>query len=223
MDRPQPVSPELVSDLKICARSTAILAAIVWSVISCDAGFGLTTICGSSISPPARATFPRLVVEFAREIGATVTIDAVDLQASTIAIAAELEQRVSRDPLSLRGHSLVSARNGPTTSCSSRSRCTIFRGGRDRASPPLRSNFRGAKSWWPTCAGAGRRSLASICLTTLVFREAMTRNDARVSMERAFSFRELANLATVAGWHNFGHRRFRFARQAIWLERAPRE
>jgi len=62
-----------------------------------------------------------------------------------------------------------------------------------------------------------------ICLTTLIFREPMTRNDARVSIERAFSFRELAQLAAIAGWRNFGHRRFRFARQAIWLEHAPRE
>jgi hypothetical protein len=48
----------------------------------------------------------------------------------------------------------------------------------------------------------------------------MTRHDARVSMERAFSFREMHQLARAASWSGFGHRRFRFARQAIWLERA---
>jgi hypothetical protein len=26
-------------------------------------------------------------------------------------------------------------------------------------------------------------------------------------------------LARAAGWRDFGHRRFRFARQAIWLEK----
>jgi hypothetical protein len=55
-------------------------------------------------------------------------------------------------------------------------------------------------------------------LTTLLFREPMTRNDAHVSMERAFSFGELDQLAQAAGWRDFGHRRFRFARQAIWLD-----
>src|SRR2546425_1031302 len=30
----------------------------------------------------------------------------------------------------------------------------------------------------------------------------------------------LAELARQAGWKNFGHRKFRFARQAIWLEDA---
>jgi hypothetical protein len=55
-------------------------------------------------------------------------------------------------------------------------------------------------------------------LTALVFREPMTRTDARLSAERAFSFREFRSLAERAGWRNFGHRKFRFARQAIWLE-----
>jgi hypothetical protein len=55
-------------------------------------------------------------------------------------------------------------------------------------------------------------------LTTLLFREPMTRTDARLSAARAFSFRELKTLAERAGWKNFGHRNFAFARQAIWME-----
>ena len=42
----------------------------------------------------------------------------------------------------------------------------------------------------------------------------------RLSAERAFSFREFGSLAERAGWRNFGHRKFRVARQAIWLEPA---
>ncbi len=57
-------------------------------------------------------------------------------------------------------------------------------------------------------------------ITATIFREAMTRNDARVSVERAFSFEEFGRLARAAGWKDFRQRRFRFARQAIWLERA---
>jgi hypothetical protein len=56
-------------------------------------------------------------------------------------------------------------------------------------------------------------------LTTFIFREAMTRNDARASIRRAFSFGEMAELARAAGWENFGHRRFAIGRQAIWLEK----
>ena len=55
-------------------------------------------------------------------------------------------------------------------------------------------------------------------LTALIFREPMTRYDARLSAERAFSFSEMRKLAVRAGWQNFGHRRFRVARQAIWLK-----
>jgi hypothetical protein len=54
-------------------------------------------------------------------------------------------------------------------------------------------------------------------LTAVIFREPMTRFDARLSAERSFSFAEMRDLAIKAGWQNFGHRKFRFARQAIWL------
>ena len=55
-------------------------------------------------------------------------------------------------------------------------------------------------------------------LTACAFREPMTRFDARLSIRRAFSFREMRQLASAAGWKQFGHRRFRVCRQAIWLE-----
>jgi hypothetical protein len=55
-------------------------------------------------------------------------------------------------------------------------------------------------------------------LTALIFREPMTRFDARLSAKRAFSFVEMRQLAIQAGWRNFGHKRFRFARQTVWLE-----
>jgi len=46
----------------------------------------------------------------------------------------------------------------------------------------------------------------------------MTRFDARLSAQRAFSFSEMRQLAIRVGWENFDHEKFRFARQAIWLE-----
>ena len=56
-------------------------------------------------------------------------------------------------------------------------------------------------------------------LTALIFRELMTRFDARLSAQRAFSFSEMGRwLAIQAGWKNFGRKKFRFARQAVWLE-----
>jgi hypothetical protein len=55
-------------------------------------------------------------------------------------------------------------------------------------------------------------------LTTTMFRESMTKFDARLSAARAFSFSEINQLAQQAGWSNFGHKTFPFARQAIWLQ-----
>ena len=46
----------------------------------------------------------------------------------------------------------------------------------------------------------------------------MTRYDARLSVARAFSFSEMRDLARKGGWQDFGHKKFRFGRQAIWLE-----
>jgi hypothetical protein len=37
-------------------------------------------------------------------------------------------------------------------------------------------------------------------------------------VRRAFSFEEFRALAEAAGWENFGHQRFLFCRQAIWLD-----
>jgi SAM-dependent methyltransferase len=55
-------------------------------------------------------------------------------------------------------------------------------------------------------------------LTSCIFREPMTRFDARLSFKRAFSFAEMSRLASAAGWQEFGHRRFPVCRQAVWLE-----
>ena len=54
-------------------------------------------------------------------------------------------------------------------------------------------------------------------LTAAIYRNAMTKTDARLSAARAFSFKEMRELAERAGWKNFGHRKFPIGRQAIWL------
>lgn len=54
-------------------------------------------------------------------------------------------------------------------------------------------------------------------VTSLFYREPMTRHDARLSAERAFSFTELEKLAVAAGWWGFRHSRHPFFRQALWM------
>jgi 2-polyprenyl-3-methyl-5-hydroxy-6-metoxy-1,4-benzoquinol methylase len=55
-------------------------------------------------------------------------------------------------------------------------------------------------------------------LTATMFREPMTKYDARLSAARAFSFLEMNQLARRAGWTTFRHKTFPLARQAIWLD-----
>ena len=55
-------------------------------------------------------------------------------------------------------------------------------------------------------------------MTAVLYREPMTKYDARVSVRRAFSYDELAALVLRAGSQNFERRRFAIARQAIWHE-----
>jgi hypothetical protein len=55
-------------------------------------------------------------------------------------------------------------------------------------------------------------------LTAVIYREPMTQFDGRLSARRAFSFAEFRALAEAAGWRDFGHARFLFCRQALWLD-----
>jgi SAM-dependent methyltransferase len=55
-------------------------------------------------------------------------------------------------------------------------------------------------------------------LTATLMRSRMTKADARLSIQRAFSWTELADLAQSAGWRSFRQKAFSFTRQAIWLE-----
>lgn len=61
-----------------------------------------------------------------------------------------------------------------------------------------------------------------VAVTALFYREPMTRHDARLSAERAFSFAELGKLAVAAGWWGFRHGRHPFFRQALWMDATAR-
>jgi 2-polyprenyl-3-methyl-5-hydroxy-6-metoxy-1,4-benzoquinol methylase len=160
---------------------------------------------------------PRLIVDHARAVGARVAITAIDFQPTTVAIAKrwstnypeiafeaadvlnyESEKRFEIVICSLALHHL-----------SSEDAVKLLRRCRE-----LSTRF--------LLVSDLRRSLECTVgvylLTALIFDDAMTRNDGRISAARAFSFDELCDLARRAGWENFGAGKFRFARQAIWLE-----
>ena len=160
---------------------------------------------------------PRLVVRWARESAAAVKVLAVDMQPATLEIA-------RRRSLLFPEISYVEAD------------IRSFEPG-DRFDIVLCSlslhHFA-----WPEAVGilqklrqlGGRavlisdlvRSITGIVgaylLTSTVFRNPMTKFDARLSIRRAFSFPEMQRLAVEAGWEGFGHRRFLVSNQALWLE-----
>ena len=219
MDRPQPITPELMSDLRNLRTlnryfgSYRLIRYFLRRWIRPGDKLRILDLATGS------GDVPRLIVEFIRKIGADVEIDSVDFQASTIEIARQL----STDFPEIHYHCADIHRFGAENSydmvlCS----LALHHFSGEQAVALLRR-----------CRALSREKVlvADLCrswfakigvafLTATIFREAMTRNDARVSVERAFSFREFAALAQAAGWREHGHRRFRFARQAIWLERA---
>jgi len=216
MDRPQPVSDELARDLENLRRLNAwfgshrLIRAFLrcwlqpggnYRILDLATGFG---------------DIPRMIVGWAQANGCTVQIDAVDQQASTL----ELAERASRDFPQIRYQqadalTFVSPVTYDLVLCS----LALHHFSEADATKLLRQ-AQTLSHENVLIADLERNvfSRASIwLLTATLFREPMTRHDARVSIRRAFSYQEMTALATAAGWESFGHQRFFPARQAIWL------
>ena len=218
MDRPQPVTPELTSDL----RNLRQLNRHFGSYALIEHFLRRWILPGSQMRVLDLATgsgdIPRLVVDYAGKVGATVTVDAIDRQSSTLEIARGLSASYP-EIIFLEGDVLSFGEDSPPYDlvlCS----LALHHFEEDTAVRLLR-RCRDLSNRFVLVSDLRRGLLATVgvyLLTMLVFREVMTRTDARLSAARAFSFPELRSLAECAGWKNFGHRKFRFARQAIWLE-----
>jgi hypothetical protein len=218
MDRPQPVSPELERDLERIRQfnrwfgSYRLILSFVRRWIKpgrCLRTVDLATGSGD---------IPRLIVDYAREIRAQVQVDAIDRQAATL----ELARRLSA------GYPEISYIDADILKWSSPQThdialCTLALhhfSDEDAVKVLRRCNELAKRFVLVSDLRRGFFLKAGVdLLTALIFREPMTRHDARLSAARAFSFSEMRDLARRAGWRNFGHRKFRFARQAIWLEK----
>ena len=218
MDRPQPVSPELVSDLANLRTlnryfgSYRLIRHFLRRWIRNGANLRILDLATGS------GDIPRLVVEFARKATAQVEIDAVDFQTSTVEIARQLSSGFPE----IRYHCADIHHFGENQTYDIVLFSLALHHFSAEEAVQLLRRCRELTRDHVLVADLRRGWLAKVgvdFLTTVFFREAMTRNDARLSVARAFSFRELDDLARVAGWNGYGHRRFRFARQAIWLER----
>jgi 2-polyprenyl-3-methyl-5-hydroxy-6-metoxy-1,4-benzoquinol methylase len=219
MDRPQPVSIELERDLRSIRQlnrwfgSHRVVRHFVRRWIRPGARMRIIDLATGS------GDIPRLIVDLARKMGANVEIDALDRQSATLEIArgsssgypeiSYVEENIlqlkppHRYDIVLCSLVLHHFSEGDAV-------CVLRRCRELSRKFVLVSDLR-----------RGLLTTAGVYfLTALIFREPMTRYDARLSAARAFSFAEFNDLAGRAGWKNFGHKRFQFARQAIWLEKA---
>ncbi len=218
MDRPQPVSPELISDLRNLRAlnryfgSYRLMRHFLRRWLRPHEHYRILDLATGS------GDIPRLVADFARARRATVEIDAVDFQPATIEIARGLSAGFPQ----IRYHCADIHQFGQAGGYDIVFFSLALHHFSAEEAIRLLRRCRALSRGCVLVADLERSALAKLgvdLLTATIFREPMTRNDARVSVQRAFSFPEMAGLARAAGWENFGHSRFLVARQAVWLER----
>ena len=218
MDQPQPVSPALARDLHNLRQLNRFFGS--YALVQYFLDRWIKPGGSSRVVDLATGSgdIPRLVAVHARTVGATVSIDAIDAQSATLEIAREL----SADFPEINYHegdirTWQGSEPYDIVLCS----LVLHHFSEEDAVRVLRH----AADLSRNCtlvADLRRGPLASFgvaALTAVIFRHPMTRHDARLSAARAFSSRELCQLARQAGWKAFRHAHFKFARQAIWLER----
>ncbi len=216
MDRPQPISGELERDLRNLRQlnryfgSYGLIRHFLRRWIKPGDHLRIVDLATGS------GDIPRLTADYARSVQARVEIDAIDQQTATLEIA----RRLSGDYPEISFHQgnvlqWQGAAPYDIVLCS-----LVLHHFSEEDALRLLRQARELSRCYVLVSDLRRGFLASLgvyLLTAIVFREPMTRIDARLSAARAFSFAEFGDLARRAEWKKFGHRKFRFARQAIWL------
>ena len=217
MDRPQPVSAELERDLENLRElnrwfgSYALISMFLSRWIKPGARLRVVDLATGS------GDIPRLIAEYGRKVGADLRIEALDQQSSSLEIAKKLSANY-QDISFLQANILEwnTAEPYDLVLCT----LALHHFSEGDAVRVLR-RCRDLSRKFVLVSDLRRGSLATMgvyLLTATVFSEPMTKYDARLSAARAFSFSEMNQLARHAGWTNFRHKAFPFARQAIWLE-----
>jgi 2-polyprenyl-3-methyl-5-hydroxy-6-metoxy-1,4-benzoquinol methylase len=217
MDRPQPVTRELEHDLA--------------NLRSFNRWFGSYRLVRHFLQrwfrPNGKARIldvatgsgdiPRLIVDHARRQNVSVQIDAIDQQESTIEIARRLSAAYSEIDFSCANLFEWNPSEGYNIVFCSLTLHHFTSDDAVRALQKIRELSRARVLLADLCR-ARWLSCAVYFVTATIYRDEMTKTDARLSTARAFSFVEMRKLAERAGWENFGHRKFAVGRQAIWID-----
>jgi 2-polyprenyl-3-methyl-5-hydroxy-6-metoxy-1,4-benzoquinol methylase len=217
MDRPQPVSAVLESDLENLRQlnryfgSYAVTLHFIHQWIQSGDRLRIADLATGS------GDIPRLIVDHTRKVGAKVEIHALDQQGATLEIAKKLS--VDYPEISFVRANILEW--NPVERYDIVLNSLALHHFNEEDAVRLLRHCRELSRKFVLVSDLRRGLLATVgvyLLTALIFREPMTRIDGRLSAARAFSFAEMHDLAKRAGWKKFSHRKFRFARQAIWLD-----
>ena len=210
MDRPQPVTPELESDLRNIRQlnryfgSYALIEHFLRRWIQPSAQLRVLDLATGS------GDIPRLVIDYARKVNATVTVDAIDQQESTLKIARDLSADYPEIDFKTGAVLSFGCSRGPAVAGSPRRDdetydivlCSLaLHHFEEAAAVQLLKRCRELSRRYVLVSDLRRGLLATVgayLLTAFIFRDPMTRTDARRSAARAFSFREFRTLAERA-------------------------
>lgn len=160
---------------------------------------------------------PRAMVEWARPFEITLRIDAVDNSEAALSLARKRcadfpEVRFIKDD----------ARTYRSDLPYDLVHCSLaLHHFDDDDSVRLLRRAQQCSNRWVLVSDLERQMLTTLSIwlvTALVYTHPATVHDGRLSARRAFSYWELRRLAEEAGWSGFGHSRFMWCRQAIWLD-----
>src|SRR5438552_8037311 len=217
MDRPQPVSAELERDLENIRQlnrwfgSYALISMFLSRWIKPGSRLRIVDLATGS------GDIPRLIAEYGRKIGAELRVDALDRQSATLEIAKKLSARY---PEITFIEANILEWQAPEAYDFVLNTMALHHFSEDDA-VHLLQRCRELSRKFVLVSDLRRGWLGKMgvnLLTATIFREPMTKHDARLSIARSFSFSEMNQLAQRAGWTNFAHKTFPFARQAIWLQ-----
>ena len=167
---------------------------------------------------------PRELVAWCRKQGIPVNVDAVDANEATLAVAQELSlefPEITFHQGDIRTWQSSTQSSWDLVLCS----LALHHFSSEDAVKVLRHAHRlASRHLLVADLKRSRMGALGIWLLTAIFlREPMTVHDARLSIRRAFSRSELAELAREAGWEAFEHADFPVTRQAIWIDQVPIE
>jgi ubiquinone/menaquinone biosynthesis C-methylase UbiE len=218
MDVPQPVSRELEVDLENLTRinrnfgSYRLVRRFLRRWLQPGERYRILDLCTGA------GDIPRVMVDWARSHKVGLAIDAIDFQPATVEIA----RRWSA------GYPEIAFRQGDVLTLSEPAEpaydfvfCSLaLHHFSAENAVRLLAKCRRLAARGVLVADLERSRFAAAgvwLMTAVLYREPMTKFDARLSVRRAFSLAELAGLARQAGWTDFSQARFPPARQAVWL------